>query len=93
MELYRRRKCFLASNKSLADYNMSQKPVLEKQTESLQGTKDEAIAFGTENQGLRSEIDQQSQRVQPMSFCRSWRRPMQKQRSSRRQLQIHSLRK
>eukprot|EP00096_Caligus_rogercresseyi_P005541 TRINITY_DN2127_c0_g1_i2.p1 TRINITY_DN2127_c0_g1~~TRINITY_DN2127_c0_g1_i2.p1 ORF type:complete len:262 (+),score=86.36 TRINITY_DN2127_c0_g1_i2:304-1089(+) len=64
-ELYREKEMLLASNKSLADYNMSQKPVLEKQTESLQGTKDEAIALAQKIKALRSEIDQQSQRVQP----------------------------
>uniref|UniRef100_A0A0K2V251 Vacuolar protein sortingassociated protein 37Blike [Megachile rotundata] n=1 Tax=Lepeophtheirus salmonis TaxID=72036 RepID=A0A0K2V251_LEPSM len=64
-ELYREKEMLLASNKSLAEYNLSQKPILESEYEALVTKRNEAVELAKNVKVVRSELDETSKKVQP----------------------------
>jgi len=63
--LYNEKEMLMASNKSLAEYNMSQEPVLREAKEKLLEKYTEATRLSEEVRSLQSQLEQKSGNVRP----------------------------
>merc|ERR1712098_568777 len=62
---YNEKEMLMASNKSLAEYNMSQEPVLREAKEKLLEKYTEATRLSEEVRSLQSQLEQKSGNVRP----------------------------
>jgi len=63
--MYSEKEMVMASNKSLAEYNLSQEPVLREAKERLLEKYGEATALSDKVRGLQSELERKSGSVRP----------------------------
>ena len=63
--MYSEKEMVMASNKSLAEYNLSQEPVLREAKGRLMEKYGEATRLSEEGRGLQSELERKSGSVRP----------------------------
>ena len=63
--MYSEKEMVMASNKSLAEYNLSQEPVLREAKERLLEKYGEATTLSDKVRGLQSELERKSGSVRP----------------------------
>ena len=63
--LYNEKNMLVASNKSLAEYNLSQEPVLREAKEKLLERYEEAVKLSEEVRHLQTDLERKSGSVQP----------------------------
>ena len=63
--MYSEKEMVMASNKSLAEYNLSQEPVLREAKERLLEKYGEATRLSEEVRGLQTELERKSGSVRP----------------------------
>ena len=63
--MYSEKEMVMASNKSLAEYNLSQEPVLREAKEQLLEKYGEATRLSEEVRGLQAELERKSGSVRP----------------------------
>lgn len=67
-KLYEEKEMLMASNKSLAEYNLSQEPVVREEKEKLLGKFQEATRLAEEVKRLKADLDSKSGKMNPDSL-------------------------
>ena len=67
-KLYNEKEELMVSNKSLAEYNLTQEPILTRKKQQLTAKHSEAVQMVTAVKNAKNELEEKSGKIQPDSL-------------------------